>query len=293
MSWPSLRETEWPLGSHLAPVHAVLYSRGILELFSFKKAGVTDSLWTSASPSAKRGWECCTHTIVKNVQWYTWASFWPCGYCKIMNACVNLGQLLFLFDFVVRGRWGKKKNRVLWEVHYNMWLLCCISIIVTNPVPHMAPGKVTSAKHGDCWISLSLYIFSCQWPSSYKEPEGGRFWGSVSWWLLKLLLQIQGQQSSRVYWDIMPGSKEFIDLKKACCGIAPVRFTYESQSREATFISSWEKRFIRWNFIPPAGMCCVVPLESHLRDAIFCWKEWIVLLEEGIWPSVCIWNKCT
>lgn len=102
MSWPSLREMKWPLGSHLAPVSVVSNYRGVLELFSFLKGRVTDSFWTSASPSAKQGWECCTHTIAENVQWYTWASFCPCGYCRIMNACMNLGHFLFLFNFVLR-----------------------------------------------------------------------------------------------------------------------------------------------------------------------------------------------
>lgn len=69
-------------------------------------------------------------------------------------------------------------------------------------------------------LDLSLFGSSWQWPSSYQVPEGNRLWWSLSWWLVKLLLQIQGQQSSgepitsHPWWDTMPGSSECIDLNK-------------------------------------------------------------------------------
>lgn len=112
------------------------------------------------------------------------------------------------------------------------WLLCCISVIVTSPVLHMAPSRKLHVKRGDCWIHHSQCGSSCWWPSSYQGPRGGRSWGAVSWWLLEFLLQIQRQRVFSRPQHLMYLLGYDAQLKwvhrseKACHGKVPVRFTH-------------------------------------------------------------------
>lgn len=88
-------------------------SGNFLKLFSSKGGGtrgitVNDPLWAPAFPSVRWGWECFTHRIAENSQWYTWANPCHCGYCGIGNAWINSGHFLLLSTLLLGGRLGKE-----------------------------------------------------------------------------------------------------------------------------------------------------------------------------------------
>ena len=77
-----------------------------------------------------------------------------------MNVCMKWGHFLFLFHFILWGQIKKGEEKGLRR----------------SPLYHVPDVS--------------------PWPCSYQVSEGDSFWGSVSWWLMKLLLQVQGQWSS-------------------------------------------------------------------------------------------------
>lgn len=193
-----------------------------------------------------------------------------------MKTCLNSGHIYSFSSLLLGGKWEEKKKareKSIATHGFGITTSCICVIVITYYLAWFWAHSYTGKSIWLLDVSLFVWRSSCWWPSSYQVSGGGKFWGSESWWLLNLPLQILEQKFSGVVNSSHPcrcinrGWTEFIDLNK--------RLLWNSSLWSLQTSLKWEK--LHWSHyvlrglaggmsFPLAARACVVAFEAHLRN---------------------------